>query len=66
MQDTPPCGFLCASCRFITSSFAEMAFRVSTSDSMTVSPSKVLTGVSKGFRQRDQQVRVGDRYSRLP
>ena len=38
--------FLCASCKFIISSFSEMAFKSSTFDSTTVSPSKVLTGVS--------------------
>ena len=33
-------------CKFITSNFAEIAFKSSLSDSMTVSPSSVLTGAS--------------------
>ena len=37
---------LCASCRFITSNFSEMAFKASASVSITVSPNNVLTGVS--------------------
>lgn len=36
----------CASCQFITSNFSEIAFRLSASVSVTVSPSSVLTGVS--------------------
>lgn len=38
--------FLCASCKFITSSFSEIAFKVSAPVSTTASPSSVLTGVS--------------------
>ncbi|SCJ87526.1 Uncharacterised protein [Anaerotruncus sp. 2789STDY5834896] len=38
--------FLWASCRFMTSSFSEIAFRSSAFASTTVSPSSVLTGVS--------------------
>ena len=38
--------FLCASCKFIISNFSEITFKLSTSDSTIVSPSKVLTGVS--------------------
>ena len=37
---------LCASCKLITSSFAEIAFKSSTSGSITFSPRSVLTGVS--------------------
>ena len=55
--------FLCASCRFITSSFAEMAFRGSTSDSMTVSPSKVLTGVS---RASDREISRSESGTDIP
>ena len=36
----------CASCKFTISSFSEIAFRSSTLASATVSPSRVLTGVS--------------------
>ncbi len=38
--------FLCASCKFMTSSFSQIAFRSSASGFVTVSPSSVLTGVS--------------------
>ena len=38
--------FLCANCKFITSSFAEIAFKSSASAAITFSPSNVLTGVS--------------------
>ena len=38
--------FLCANCKFIISNFSEITFKSSASGSITVSPSKVLTGVS--------------------
>lgn len=49
--------FLLANCKFITSSFSEMAFKVSISVSITVSPNSVLTGVSSAS---DKEINISE------
>ena len=49
--------FLCASCKFITSNFSEIAFKLSTSVSITVSPNNVLTGVSSSS---DMEINISE------
>ena len=49
--------FRCANCKFITSSFSEMAFMLSASVSTTVSPNKVLTGVSSAS---DREINISE------
>ena len=49
--------FRCANYKFITSSFSEMAFMLSASVSTTVSPNKVLTGVSSAS---DREINISE------
>ena len=50
-------AFLCANCKFITSNFSEMIFKLSASASITVSPNSVLTGVSSAS---DREINISE------
>ena len=66
MQDTPPCGFSLRKLQVYHLQFCGDGFQginVRLHDGFSQQGAH---GGLKGFRQRDQQVRVGDRYSLFP
>ena len=63
MQDTPPCGFSLRKLQVYHLQFCGDGFQGITSDAMTVSPSKVLTGVS---RASDREISRSESGTDIP